>query len=200
MMGTEIRTFSSLKDLNDFLIDEIDQYRVLHEDYSQWLGSLLRSCEGAHKNEEWYQKAAELQKNLSAQVKKVPAAKEAGKKNARKKGAGKKGGGKGKTAESLVWVQSGNLSLSSTEQGQAEILFDSIEKINAKVQEIEKSKVTIQQLERLGLGVDVSYIVYIEDDVPKKIVLRARDSSPKDEVFKFVTELSVPALFSNFKE
>jgi hypothetical protein len=79
-------------------------------------------------------------------------------------------------------------------------ISSSIEKINAKVQEIEKAKATIQQLERLGLGVDVSYIVYIEDDVPKKIVLRAKNSSPKDEVFKFVTELSVPALFSNFKE
>jgi len=184
-----------LKDLNDFLLDEIDQYRVLHEDYSQWLGSLLRSCEDTHKNEDWYKKSAELQKSLSTQAKKAPATKETG-----KKGAGKKGGGKGKTSESLVWVQSGNLCLSSTEQGQAELLFDAIEKINAKVQEIEKSKVTIQQLERLGLGVDVSYILYIEDDVPKKVVLRAKNSSSKDEVFKFAAELSVPALFSNFKE
>jgi hypothetical protein len=195
MLGTEIRTFSSLKDLNDFLVDEISQYRVLHEDYSQWLGSLLRSCEGTCKNEEWYQKSAELQKNLSAQIKKAPATKESG-----KKGAGKKGGGKGKTSESLVWIQSGNLCLSSTEQGQAEILFEAIERINVKVQEIEKSKVTLQQLERLGLGANVNYIVYIEDDVPKKVVLRAKNSSPKDEVFKFATELSVPALFSNFDD
>ena len=64
-------------------------------------------------------------------------------------------------------------------------------------QEIEKAKATIQQLERLGLGANVSYIVYIEDDAPKKVVLRA-NSSPKDEVFRFVTELSVPALFRGF--
>jgi transposase len=190
-LGTEIRTFTSLKDLNDFLIDEIEQYKVLHEDYSQWLGSLLRSCEDDHKNEEWYQKAADLQKTLSTQMKKAPAAKEKGKKN-----GGKKGGGKGKN-ETPVWVQSGNLSLCSTEQGQAEILFEAIEKINVKMQEIEKAKTTIQQLERLGLGANISYIVYLEDDAPKKVVLRA-NSSPKDEVFRFATELSVPALFRDF--
>jgi hypothetical protein len=199
MLGTEIHTFSSLKDLNDFLLDEIDQYRVLHEDYSQWLGSLLRSCEGTQKNEDWYKKSTELQKSLSMQAKKAPATKETGK-NAGKKGKEKKGGGKGKTSESPIWVQSGNLCLSSTEQGQAEILFEAIEKINVKMQEIEKSKATIQQLERLGLGANVSYIVYIEDGVPKKIVLRAKNSTSEDEIFKFATELSVPALFSNFKE
>jgi hypothetical protein len=195
MLGTEIHTFSSLKDLNDFLLDEIEQYKVLHEDYSQWLGSLLRSCEDAQKNEDWYKKSAELQKTLGTQAKKAPAAKETG-----KKGAGKKGGGKGKTSGSPIWVQSGNLCLSSTEQGQAEILFEAIEKINAKMQEIEKSKATIQQLERLGLGASVSYIVYIEDGVPKKIVLRAKNSTSEDEIFKFATEISVPAIFSSFNK
>ena len=89
MLGTEIHTFSSLKDLNDFLLDEIDQYRVLHEDYSQWLGSLLRSCEDTHKNEDWYKKSTELQKSLSTQAKKVPATKEKGKKGAGKRAVGK---------------------------------------------------------------------------------------------------------------
>ncbi len=51
------------------------------------------------------------------------------------------------------------------EQGQTEILFEAIEKINVKIQENEKFKVTVQQLARLGLGTSVSYIVYIEEDV-----------------------------------
>ncbi|MCX8150993.1 MAG: hypothetical protein N3D85_05795 [Candidatus Bathyarchaeota archaeon] len=183
-MGTEIRTFASLKDLTEYLVDQLTQYKGLFEDYSQWLGSLLRSCEEEHKNDEWFQKSAALQKTLKAPTKKGPEA----------KGTGKKVDQKGNAATS-VWVQSGNVLLCSTEQGQVEIMFEAIEKINEKIQELEKFKVALQQLERLGLGKTVSYVVYIEEDIPKKIVLRAKDNS--DDVFKFATELSVPAILSD---
>jgi prefoldin subunit 5 len=186
-MGTEIRTFTSLKETNEYLIDQANQYRSLFEDYSQWLGSLLRTAEAEHKNEEWYQKSAALQKNLKGPTKKAP----------EPKAAGKKGGGKGKTVESSCWVQSGSVMLSSTEQGQVEILFDAIEKISAKIQELEKFKATVQQLERVGLGKTVNYLVYLEDDIPKKIVLRAKGN--QDEAgFKFATEHSVAACISTF--
>ena len=83
------------------------------------------------------------------------------------------------------------------EQGQTEILFEAIEKINVKIQENEKFKATVQQLARLGLGTSVSYIVYIEEDIPKKIVLKPKANAKGDEAFKFVTELSVPAFYSS---
>jgi hypothetical protein len=185
-MGTEIRTFTTLKDLGEHLTEELDQYTMLFEDYSEWLGTLLRSCEEAHKNEEWYQKSAALQKNLRGTSKKAAG-----------KNAGKKGG-KGKKTASPVWIQSGDVMLSSTEQGQAEILFDAIEKINEKIQDMEKFKATVQQLERIGLGKDVTYVVYIEDDIPRKIVVRAKSGLPKDEAFKFATELSVSAFYNDF--
>ena len=186
-MGTEIRTFITLKEMNEYLLDQLDQYRLLYEDYSQWLGSLLRSCEETHKNDDWYQKTAALQKNLRGPPKKA----------SEKKAAGKKGG-KGKKIGSSVWFQSGDVMLSSTEQGQAEVLFEAIEKIGDKIQEMEKFKATIQQLERIGLGKNVNYIVYIEDEVPKKIVLRAKTGLLEDEAYKFATELSVPAVYSSF--
>ena len=63
-MGTEIHTFTSLKELTEFIAEQTTQYRAAYEDYSQWLGTLLRDVESAHKNEEWYQKSAALQKNL----------------------------------------------------------------------------------------------------------------------------------------
>jgi hypothetical protein len=185
-MGTEIRTFTSLKETSEFLLDQASQYKVLFEDYSQWLGSLLRSAEAEHKNDDWYQKSAALQKNLKGPLKKAPENKASGKK-----------GGKGKTVESSCWVQSGNVMLSSTEEGQVEILFDAIEKIKAKILELEKFKATVQQLERIGLGKNVNYIVYLEDDLPKKIVIRAK-ATQVDDGFKFATELSVAAAFSTF--
>lgn len=184
-MGTEIRTFTSLRELTEYLVDETAQQKALFEDYSQWLGSLLRSCENEHKNDDWYQKSAALQKNLKG----------AAKKPAETKAAGKKGG---KNAESSCWIQSGSVMLSSTEQGQVEILFEAIEKINCKIQDLEKFKGAVQQLERLGLGKSVSYVVYIEDEIPKKVVLRAKSSLPSEESFKFSTELSVQGIYADF--
>ena len=183
--GTEIRTFTSLKDLTEFLANQTLQYRSLFEDYSQWLGTLLRDFEGAHKNDEWYQKSAALQKTLKSQSKKPAEPQDKGKK-----------GAKGKE-EASCWVQSGDIAISFMEQGQTEILFEAIGKINLKIQETEKFKATVQQLARLGLGTTVNYIVYIEEDIPKKIVLKPKANAKGDEAFKFVGELSVPAFYSS---
>ena len=184
-MGTEIRTFVTLKEMNEYLTDQLDQYRLLYEDYSQWLGSLLRSCEETHKNEEWYQNSAALQKSLAGA--KTRASGKTGKKK-----------GKGKKSKSSIWIQSGDVMLSSTEQGQAEVLFEAIEKINDKIQDMEKFKDTVKQLERIGLGKKTDYIVYIEDDIPRKIVVRVKSGTPEEEAFKFATELTVSALYSDF--
>jgi anti-sigma28 factor (negative regulator of flagellin synthesis) len=183
-MGTEIRTFTSLKDLTEFLTYQTLQYRALYEDYSQWLGTLLRDLESTHKNDEWYQKSVALQKNLKTQTRKPAESAEKGKK-----------GGKGKE-ESSCWIQSGDIEISFTEQGQSEILFEAIEKIKTKIQENEKFKLTVQQLARLGLGTTISYIVYFEEDIPKKIVLKPKANAKGDEAFKFTAELSVPAFYS----
>ena len=184
-MGTEIRTFATLKELSDHLADSLDQYRMLYEDYSQWLGSLLRSCEETHKNEEWYKNSAALQKNLAGTKKTAG-------------NAGKKKKGKGKKNASSAWIQSGGVMLSSTEQGQAEVLFEALEKIGDKIQDMEKFKDTVKQLERIGLGKKTDYIVYIEDDIPRKIVVRVKSGSPEEEAFKFATELSVSAFYNDF--
>ena len=184
-MGTELRTFASLKDLTEFLTNQTLQYRSLFEDYSQWLGTLLRDFESGHKQDEWFQKSAALQKTLKSQSKKPADSGDKGKK-----------GGKGKEEESC-WIQSGDVEISFTERGQSEILFTAIEKINVKIQETEKFKIAVQQLARLGLGTSVSYIVYIEDDIPKKIVLKPKANVKGDEAFKFMTELSVPAYYNN---
>jgi hypothetical protein len=186
-MGIEIRTFVSLKDLSGYVTDILDQYKMLYEDYSQWLGSLLRSCEEAHKDEEWYKISAALQKTLRGAPREAHEAKRKSKDS-----------GKGKKAENSCWLQSGNVLLSSSQQGQVEVLFEAIEKISAKIVEADKSRVTLQQLERIGLGKNVNYIVYFEDDVPKRIVLCAKVGLQGDEAFRFAIELSVPSVSTDF--
>jgi hypothetical protein len=175
-----------LKDLTEYNLNQSIQYKSLFEDYSQWLGTVLRDLEATHKNDEWYKKTAALQKTLKSQTKQ-PAETDKSKKGGK--------GGKG-AQEETVWVQTGDMSISFTEQGQTEILFEAIEKIKAKLQEFEKFKGTIQQLTRLGLGATMNYIVLIEEDVPKKIVLKQKANAKGDESFKFNTELSVPAYYN----
>ena len=184
-MGTEVRTFAGLKDLTEYLANVSAEYRMLYEDYSQWLGSLLRSCEKDHKDEEWY-------KTSTAALLKVSKGGPREKPQPKSKNKG------GKKEASSCWVQSGNVSLSSSPQGQVEVLFEAIEKINAKLVETDKSKVALQQLERIGLGSSANYIVYFEDDIPKRIVLSAKSGQKGDETFRFSTEISVSAVPVNF--
>ena len=183
-MGTEIRSFNSLKDIVDFSTNQTSQYKSLFEDYSQWLGTLLRDFEKTHKDEEWYKKTAALQKALKSQSKQVP---EKSAKNTK---------GKSKGESESCWVQSGGLEISFAEEAQTQILFEAIEKIKVKIQEYEKFKVAVQQLARLGLGTTVTYLIYLEDDVPKRIVLKSRGSSKGEDVFKFATEFSVASFNS----
>ena len=182
-MGTEIRTFTSLKEISEFVLSQTSQYKALFEDYSQWLGSVLRDAESKYKGEEWYKKSAAAQKLIKSQKK--PADKDKAKK-----------GGKGKEQEDSPWIQTGDISISFTEQGQTEILFEAIEKIQAKIQEYDKFKNTVQQLTRLGLGQTVNYIVYLEEDVPRKIVLKQKATASGEDQFKFAAELTVPAYFN----
>jgi hypothetical protein len=166
------------------------QYNLLYEDYSQWLGTLLRSCEETHKDEEWFKISAMLQKNLKVASKQAPGS----------KGKPKEQSEKGKKGDNSIWLQSGNVLLSSTPQGQVEVLFEAIEKIGARITEIDKSKVTIQQLERIGLGKNVNYVAYFEDDVLKRIVVCAKTGVKGDDAFRFATELSVAAAFVDFRD
>jgi hypothetical protein len=182
-LGTEIRTFTSLKDISEFLVNQTSQYKSLFEEYSQWLGSVLRDAEAKHKGEEWFQKSAAAQKVLKTQAKKPVEADKS-------KKSGK--GGKGQNEES-PWIETGDVSISFTDQGQTEMLFEAIEKINVKLQEYEKFKATVQQLTRLRLGQTVNYIVYLEEEIPKRIVLKQKVAVKGDDAFKFMTELSVPA-------
>ena len=172
----------------DYLETQTTQYKALYEDYSQWLGTILRSAEDTHKDEDWYQKSAAMQKNLKAQPKKAP----------EPKGGAKKSGGKGKKADSSAWIESGNVLISSSEQGQIEMLFEAIDKINAKIQEMEKFKTSTQQFERIGLGKNTNYVVYIEDDIPKKVYIKTKNNPTELDMFKFATEFSIPGLSDSF--
>jgi len=169
---TEIRTFYSLKEIRESIEDEISQFGLLLEDYSEWLGTLLRNPEGS-KGQEWVKKAAELQKVLKTGSRK----------------SGKKG--EKKFGSSSEWVQFKDLMLCADDFGEAEILFEAVEELRGKIDRLEKVKNSIGDLERYGLGKDVRYITYIRDGVPERIVFKPKEGSEAEEKFNFTADFSI---------
>lgn len=168
---TEIRTFYSLKEIRESLDVEISQCKSLLEDYSQWLGTLLRNPESS-KNPEWTKKTAELQKIMKTGSRKT------GKKDENKAGT------------STEWVQFKDVMLGSDDLGEAEILFDAVEELKSKTDKLEKAKNSIVDLERYGLGKELLYVTYIHDGVPEKIFFKAKKGGATEK-FQFIVDFSV---------
>jgi hypothetical protein len=177
-LGTEVRSFYSLADLREALEEEINQYKAIVEEYSQWLGLFLRDSEAANSDKEWFKNLSSMQKLMKA---KKPQKTE--KKEAKKK----------REPTSTEWVPYRDITLCASEQGQAEIVFEAIEEINDKIDSLEKAKNSFSDLEKSGLGKDVTYVAFIRDGVPEKLVLRHKKGEESAERFKFITELSVLA-------
>lgn len=164
---TEVRSFYSLRELDESVDESISQYRTMADDYSQWLGSFLRDSEETYRNEEWFKEFARLQKSPKS---------------------GRKG--KKKSVLPSEWVAIKGIMLCAQKSGEAEILFDAIEDINNKISQLENAKDFIEILKRSGLGKDTVYIVYIHNGMPEKIVVRHKKDEKIEEKFKFIVDLS----------
>ncbi len=169
--STEIRTFYSLKELREGVEKEATRLRIMFEDYSLWLGTLLRSPESA-KRKEWAKKATELQKVL---------------KSGNRKNNAKKRGKKNET--STDWVQFKELMLSADDFGEAEMLFEAVEGLRNKTDRLEKAKNSIGELERYGLGKETVYVTFINDGVPEKVVFKPKEDFEAAEKFQFEADL-----------
>jgi hypothetical protein len=173
---TEIRSFYSIKEINDVLEESIEQYKSVAEEYSQWLGSFLRDSDAMQENMEWAKQMTALRKT---------------KPTGKPKTAGKKKGRPRKTQSSTDWVQFKELLLSASELGEAEILFEAIEDINRKIEQLKRMKESIMELEKSRLGKDITYITFIRDGVPEKIVLRHRKDQEFGKKFQYLADFSV---------
>jgi hypothetical protein len=171
--STEIRTFYSLKEIRENVESNIIQCKTAFEEYSQWLGSLLRDPESS-RNQEWVKKTAELQKVLKTGNKKPNTKKEEKKKET-----------------ATDWVQFKDVMLSADMMGEAEILFDAVEELKSKIDSLEKAKASIADLEKYGLGKDLLYITYIHDGVPEKIFFKPKIGTEAAEKFAFIADFSV---------
>lgn len=168
---TEIRTFYSVREIREVVEEEISHFKALLEDYSQWLGTLLRKPEAA-KDQEWSKKAVELQKVL----------KSGGKRSGTKK--------EEKANSSTDWVEFKDLLLCADDFGEVEIIFEAVEDLKSKVDRLEKIKNTLIELERYGLGKNVVYVVYIRDGIPEKIAFKLKKDAETGKKFQFIANFS----------
>ncbi|MEM3566628.1 MAG: hypothetical protein QXK18_07140 [Candidatus Bathyarchaeia archaeon] len=166
---TEIRTFYSAREIREAVEAEINQYKTLLDDYSQWLGTLLRNPE-ASKNQEWTKKASDLQKILRS------------------------GGRKGERKEKSTlteWVRFKDLMLCADDFGEVEIIFEAVEELKNKLDKLEKAKASLMELERYGLGKNMVYITFIRDGIPEKIAVKPKRELESEEKFRFIADFSV---------
>jgi hypothetical protein len=175
---TEIRNFHSLRELSDSLEEDISFYTSAAEEYGQRLGSLLRDKEQTHGEEDWFKELSGLQNTG-----KEPKSK--GKSKGKGKGKGKKKGAKS------GWIQFKNIMISTEEHGEAQVLFDAIEEIKGRVNQLEKIKEDLEDLKRLGLGENIVYITYLHEGIPEKIVMQKVTGDEFGKKFEFVTTLSL---------
>ncbi len=168
---TEIRSFYSIKEIMDYLQEELDDYRSVADEYSQWLGSLLRDSDAL---KEYGPKL----KDLNQLQKRKPQGKRKETKQA-------------KSRKSPNWIRFKDIELSASEAGQAEILFQAIEEIAGKTDRIERVQKSIEELEKSGFGKDIIYVTYICDGIPKRIFLRHKKDGEFAEKFQFIADFSV---------
>jgi len=155
---TEIITIRSLQDLQTRLEAENESYLSQKEEISERLGNFLRETEEEHGDEDWF-KQLDLEKLGSKK----------GDKKSDKKGDKKKKGSD--------WVQFQGLELSSSLQGEAEVMFEAISKISEKLEALSKGIESLEELRKIGLGNDIRYICYIEEGVLRKIVIKPLDDN-----------------------
>jgi len=157
---TEIITVRSLQELYSQIEAEIDSYLSQKEEYSEGLGNFLREAEEKYGDEDWF-------KQLS--LDKLGGAGKSRQKKDKKKKKRKK--------ESADWVPFQGLELSSSAQGEAEVMFEVIAKITERLEELTDAKESLDELRKVGLGNDVRYICYLENGVVRKVVIKHIDES-----------------------
>ena len=157
---TEMMETRSLQEIVTMVEYEISRCLSQKEEYSERLGNFLRESEEKHGEEDWFKRLSLGEKLPKGKAK---AKKKGGKK---KKKKGKKGGAPEE------WVSFQSMLLSSSVQGEADLMFEAIEAITVKIEELEEAKVSIEELRNVGLGDEVSYIVLLREGVPRKIVVK----------------------------
>ena len=162
---TEIITLRSLQDIALLIEADLYSYLSQKEEISERLGNFLRDAEDKYGEEDWF-------KQFSLDKLGGGGSKDGKKRKKKKKSK--------KTPDN--WVPFKGMLLSSSIQGEAEIMFETIGELSRKHDALENVKAAVEELKNIGIGNEVNYICFIKDGILEKIVIKPIDS---DTVEKF---------------
>ncbi len=168
---TEVMVLDSLQELAACINAEIKTCKTMKEEYSEQLGDFLREAKEKHGDEDWFEELS---------LDKIG--------KGRRKKRGKK--------SSDDWIQFQSLELSSSIQGEAEVMFDTIEALTNRVEGLEEARESIEELKNIGFGNDVNYICLIKDGLVERIVIKPIEGG-KDLRFTFNMGFSGVQVISN---
>jgi len=167
VLPLEIREFLSLNELSEYIDKGITWYEAILKEYSERLGSLLR--------EQGYS-AEEIERIL------------------REKGLTRQAaGGKGKKGKSSSegWFSYKGLLFSAEKQGQAEILFESIENAEKIIKRMKEARSLVGELQKIGFGLGLAFSVYFVNGVPEKIYVRKAEGAARKYKLKLFLSTSM---------
>lgn len=194
---SQIYIFGSLQELLGFVDKNIADNKMILKVYEDELGNSLRQSEQNVAEEEWLkdlrskmssdiksdkslEKAANnqqnsAQENVEQSKNKKDKNKEDKKKDkeAKKVKIDKKDKGRNKKFSSEGWVNYRGVSLFNGKslQGKADVYFDIINEIKITIEKLNGVKEAVSPLSNLGFGKNVSYLTYVKNGIPERLVL-----------------------------
>lgn len=193
---SQIHIFNSLQELLGFVDKSIAENKAILKTYEDELGNLLRQSEQTATEEEWVkdlqskmsskksdkspEKAADSQQsagqeNVDQSKDKKDKKKEDKKKDkeAKRVKIDKKGKGRDKKFSSQGWVNYRDVSIfnGKTSQGKADVYFGIINEIKTTIEKLNGVKEAVSPLSNLGFSQNVSYLTYVKNGIPERLVL-----------------------------
>ncbi len=193
---SQIHIFNSLQELLGFVDKSIAENKAILKTYEDELGNLLRQSEQNATEEEWVkdlqskmsskksdrspEKAADSQQNTGQENVDQSKDKNDKKKEDKKKDKeakrvkiDKKGKGRDKKFSSQGWVNYRDISIfnGKTSQGKADVYFGIINEIKTTIEKLNGVKEAVSPLSNLGFSQNVSYLTYVKNGIPERLVL-----------------------------
>ncbi|MFQ5761814.1 MAG: hypothetical protein ACE5PO_02150 [Candidatus Bathyarchaeia archaeon] len=161
---TKIHIFHSINDLVKYVEDEASRWKSLHEEYSVKLGRNMRT-EGS-KNES------------SSSVKNLPSDKKKKQK---------------KSTINRDWVSVEGLMVFRGDYAlaEAEILFDAVDDIRAKIENLEKSSKALKRVAEKGSMGEASILAYIKNGVLDKVAFKPTGEKSNRPRFVYSSEFNL---------
>ncbi len=92
------------------------------------------------------------------------------------------------------WIPYGSLKLygGHSQKGEAEILFETVDDLNNRIQKLENATKGVTNLSKIGLGETPIFIIQLKNSIPMKVIISKPTSEDRPRL-KYEAELIIPS-------